>query len=249
VIVAIHQPVFLPWLGFFYKMLRSDIFVILDTAQYSKNSLGNRNIIKTSEGIEMVTVPILTKGRFRQRFNETKINNTVLWRRKHLRAFEMNYQKAKYFEVIFSRLKSIYHEREWDNLCMFNMCLFKWVKATLGLQTELIRASSLRASGTGVPRLIEIVEELGANIYLSGLGGKKYQQVDDFKKANIELRYYDFSHPEYSQLWGEFAPNCSVIDLLFNCGPQSKAVLGGLRSTDKVKLGSLMEKLEGNELY
>lgn len=219
-IVAVHQPVFLPWLGYFYKMDKSDVFVLLDTVQYAKRQIGNRNVIKTNSGLQTLTVPVLTKGRFPQLYQDTKINNCPNWRRKHLRTLEIWYRKAKHFKEVFERIESIYYEREWDSLCDFNICLLEWIRAVLGIRTELVASSSLKARGLAAQRIINITKELGGTTYLSGFGGRKYQKASDFEKEDIRLEYYDFMQPEYPQVWGDFVPNCSVIDLLFNCGKE-----------------------------
>jgi len=122
-IISIHQPNFLPWIGYFYKLVRSDIFVFLDNVQYTKNSFINRNRIKTPQGALWLTVPVTFK--FGQLINEVRINNQTDWRKKHLKTLEMNYRKAKFFEEVFNRIKQIYYSKDWQNLCEFNVSLMK----------------------------------------------------------------------------------------------------------------------------
>lgn len=222
--VAIHQPNFLPWLGYFYKMAQCDVFVLLDNVQYTKNSFINRNRIKTPQEVMWLTVPVKIKGRFGQLINNVEIDNTVDWRRKHLGTLETNYRKAKFFEPIFQSLKTIYFMGDWNNLCELNIRLLEWTLSLLKLEKKLIRASDLNVEGESTQLLINIVKKLGGNIYLSGFGGAKYQEEELFKKAGVALTYYSFEHPVYPQLWVGFVPNLSIIDLLFNCGPESLKV-------------------------
>jgi hypothetical protein len=229
-IVAIHQPNFLPWLGYFYKIVRSDVFVILDNVQYTKNSYINRNKIKTPNGEAWLTVPVITEGRFGQLIKDTKINNAVDWRKKHMGSLRVNYGRAPSFDFLFKDLESIYYEKEWQSLCGFNIRLIRWAAAQLGSKTHLVLASELGVEGKGTELLINILKKVGGSAYLSGFGGSKYQDETAFEQHGIKLMYSDFRHPIYPQLWGDFVPNLSIVDLMFNCGPESLGViLGDLR--------------------
>jgi hypothetical protein len=218
-VVAIHQPNFLPWLGFFYKMIKSDIFVFLDNVQFSKNSYQNRVKIKSSKGAIWLTVPVLHN--FGQLTNEVKINNKELWREKHLKTLELNYKKALFFKPVFELLQEVYFKEEWELLVDFNIELISKISNFLGFKTELIKASSLNVRGKSTDLLIDIVKRLNGSIYLSGKGGANYQDEEKFRENGIELTYSDFKHPIYPQLWGEFIEGLSIIDLLFNCGEKS----------------------------
>lgn len=224
-IVAIHQPNFLPWLGYFYKLAKCDVFVLLDNVQYTKNSFINRNGIKTPQGAMWLTVPVKMKGRFGQLIKDVEINNTIDWRGKHMGSLEANYKKAGFFEQIFQDLKTIYYIDDWNNLCKLNIQLLEWVLPILKWEKELVRASELGVQGESTRLLVNIVKELGGDVYLSGFGGAKYQEEELFKEAGIRLGYYEFEHPVYPQLWSDFVPNLSIIDLLFNCGPESLDVI------------------------
>jgi hypothetical protein len=218
-IIAIHQPNFLPWIGFFYKMLKSDVFVFLDNVQFSKNSYQNRVKIKSSQGAMWLTVPVLHK--FGQLTKEVKINNREQWREKHLKTLELNYKKASFFKPVFELLREIYFKEEWELLVDFNIELIFSISKFLEIETEMIRATSLNVSGKSTDLLINIAKELNASIYLSGKGGANYQDEKKFRANGIELKYSDFTHPVYPQLWGEFIEGLSIIDLLFNCGEKS----------------------------
>jgi len=215
-IVAIHQPNFLPWLGYFYKVAKCDVFVFLDDAQYSKNSFINRNKVKTSQDAIWLTVPVSFK--FGELINEVKINNQIPWREKHLKTFEMNYKRADFFEDVFEIIKGIYCSKDWQNLSDLNISLAEAIACYLGLNTPFVKSSALSVEAKSTELLMQIVKKVGGDIYLSGFGGVKYQEETEFAKAGIKLMYSDFNHPVYKQLWGDFIPNLSVMDLLFNAG-------------------------------
>ncbi|MBT3362554.1 MAG: WbqC family protein [Chloroflexi bacterium] len=223
--IAIHQPNFLPWIGYFYKIAHSDAFVLLDNVQYTKNSFINRNKIKTPHGEAWLTVPVKKSGKFGQAIHEVEINNAVKWKNKHLKTIEMNYKKANFFNYLFSNLEEIYLNTETNNLCQLNIRLIQFISSIFKLQTRLYRSSEIAAQGDNTLLLIDICKKLGADTYMSGFGGIKYQDEELFKEAGIKLEYYDFTHPTYLQLWGEFSPNLSAIDLIFNCGSESSSVM------------------------
>ena len=227
-IVSIHQPNFLPWIGFFSKVLQSDVFVLLDNVQYTKNSFINRNRIKTPQGVKWLTVPVRTKARFGQLIKEVEINKNVDWRQQHLKTLEMCYKRSKFFGLIFKNITDIYYKCSWSNLAVFNIELLNWLFSLLEINTKIILASQLNVKGKGTDLLINIVKAVNGDTYLSGFGGVNYQNEELFKINGIKLRYYEFSHPIYPQLWGDFVPNLSIIDLLFNCGPSfSRDILMG----------------------
>jgi hypothetical protein len=218
-IVAIHQPNFLPWIGYFYKIAKSDIFVLLDNVQYVKNSFINRNKIKTPQDAIWLTVPVSFK--FGELINEVKINNQIPWREKHLKTFEMNYKKARFFEEVFNGIKQVYYSEDWKCLCRLNIALIRFVTSYLGLEGKFVKASELDAHGKSTELLIQIIKEVKGDVYLSGFGGVKYQEETEFAKAGIKLMYTDFNHPVYKQLWGDFIPDLSIVDLMFNMGSKA----------------------------
>ncbi len=226
-IVAIHQPNFLPWIGYFYKILKCDTFVFLDNVQYTKNSFINRNKIKTSQGELWLTVPVTFS--FGQKILEVRINNNSDWRKKHLKTFELNYKKASFFEEIYEMIKNVYYEDDWLYLADLNIALILTISDYLGIKRKFIKASELEAEGKSTELLISIVKKLNGDVYLSGFGGAKYQEETAFEESGIKLLYYDFQHPIYKQLWGDFIPNLSVIDLLFNCGKDSVNMVRGAK--------------------
>jgi len=224
-IVAIHQPNFLPWLGYFYKIANSDIFVILDDAQYTKNSFINRNKIKTAQGAQYITLPVSHTGNYGQLILESSINDKERSVKKIVRSIELNYRKAKYFPNYFDEFHNIINSSS-SILAEINLLLIKWILEGLSIESDIRRSSELKnVTGKSTERLVSICQSVGADEYLCGFGGVKYQEEAVFKESGIKLKMTDFQHPEYPQCWGDFIQNLSIIDLLFNCGPESKRIL------------------------
>ena len=222
--VTILQPSYLPWLGFFEQMTRSDKFVLLDDVQYTRRDWRNRNKVRVKEGWVWLTVPVQQKSRFSQSLLETRIDNSVSWRRKHLETLRQHYCKAPFFEKYFPRCQQIY-EKDWEFL--FDLCLetIQFLKEEMGIETPLLRSSEMKPSGEKTQRLVSICRELGATHYLSGESGSDYISQEDFSNPGIELEYQNYEHPVYPQRYPGFVPHLSTIDLLFNCGEQSLSIL------------------------
>lgn len=220
---VILQPSYLPWLGYFAQMARADVFVVYDDVQYDKHSWRNRNRIKTAHGVQWLTVPVATHGKNKPLNSEVQIAGQD-WRRKHLATIRQQYAKSPFFERYIGVFEDLYG-REWTNLLELNHAAMLSLADALGLTREIRFASTLGIGGAGAPRLIEICRALGAARCYEGAAGRNY--IDDalFASAGIELEYQDYRHPEYPQLHGPFEPFLSVIDLLFNCGPESLEIL------------------------
>ncbi len=215
-IVSIHQPNFLPWIGYFYKIYSSDIFVILDTAQYEKNSFSDRNSIKTSSSIIPIKLPV-KYDHYTDSYRDVVVKTNSYWIEKTLRTLEYNYKKARYFNQIYEDIQ------KWLNcpnlsLSEYNSYSILDICNKLGFGTQIRFAHDLNICSTSTQRLIDICKYFNADVYLSGKGGSKYQDENEFFKNNIFLQYTNFSHPVYNQLWNEFSPNLSIVDLLFNEG-------------------------------
>ncbi len=232
--VTILQPSYLPWLGFFEQMSRSDKFVLLDDVQYTRRDWRNRNRIRVRENWIWLTVPVQQKSRFSQSLLETRIDNSVSWRRKHLETLRQHYCKAPFFEKYFPRCQQVY-EKDWTFL--FDLCLetINLIKEEMGIETPLLRSSEMKLSGEKTERLVSICRELGATHYLSGESGSDYISQEDFSNQGIELEYQNYEHPVYPQRYTGFVPHLSAIDLLFNCGEQS---LGILKQDETEPMGS-----------
>lgn len=223
-IVAVHQPNYIPWIGYFYKIMKSDIFVLYDDVQYTKNSYINRNKIKTPQGDCWLTLPVFIKGNFGCNINETQLKNELNWKEKHVKTIEMNYKKAPYFVRYFSGLKEVY-EQNYEIISDLNIELIKYFMKSIGIETKLIKSSELDVDGSSTQKLVNICKAVGGDTYLSGKGGDNYQDQSLYEQNDIKLVYTDFIHPEYKQLWGDFLPYMSVMDFLFNCGDECMDIL------------------------
>jgi hypothetical protein len=213
-IVTIHQPEYLPYLGFFDRIKKADAFVVLDNVQYQKNAFINRNKIKTPQGWQWLTVPIKNREALNN-INEMEINNETNWRESHWKALLYNYKKAPYFEKYAGFFEEVY-KKDWKLINDLNIYLIRGIMDLFGLKKEIIIASSLGVEGKSDDLLIDICQKLRANTYLAGSGGKEYMDLEKFKKQNIEVIFHEFTHPIYKQQFGEFIPNLSVIDFIFN---------------------------------
>lgn len=220
--VSIHQPVYLPWLGFFKKIVSSDIFVFLDDVQYEKNGVQNRNKIRTSEGDAWLTIPVSAKST--TLLKDVKINHSMNWEKKHSKSMENNYSKAKFFHNYWNEFEKFY-QKEFDKLIELNVEIIKFLMGKFKIQTKIMFSSELNISEKGSERILQICKSLDANSYLSGIGGKKYLKLDSFKKNDITVNFQNFQHPVYNQVYQPFHPNMSAIDLLYNEGEKSEVIL------------------------
>jgi hypothetical protein len=224
-IAAIHQPNFLPWIGYFYKMLKCDRFVFLDDVQYVRRGYTNRVKIKTENGEKWLTVPVKKKGRYDQLITEVELEPGDHWKNKILNTLQCYYGKTPHFKIYFPEIETMIMQ-EHSLLTELNIQLIRKAAEWLMIETPVIRSSELKnISGHSTDRLVSICKEIKAEKYLSGFGGQKYQERETFNENGIELLIYDFKHPEYSQLWGDFIPGQSVMDLLFNCGTESIEII------------------------
>ena len=226
-IVSIHQPNYLPWLGYFDKIAKSDIFVIFDDVQYprgKKGFFGNRNQIKTNNGKMWLTVPVLGKSEFKN-FNEIEINYNG-WNEKHIQNIYNFYKKTPYFNKYFDNIKSILI-KEYSNLSELSTTLILYFMEVLEIDTKVMYSSEFKTDKNGGDKIIYILEELNATEYISGSGPGSLRYINErgFSDRNIKLIWQEYKHPEYTQLYGEFISHLSVIDLLFISGDKSKKVM------------------------
>ncbi|MBI4708045.1 MAG: WbqC family protein [Candidatus Omnitrophica bacterium] len=220
-ILSVHQPQYIPWLGYFDKIRKSDCFVFLDDVQYKKREYENRNKIKASDGAHWLTVPVITKGAYFQKINDVLIDDTQRWQEKHYKAIEFSYHKAPDFKRYLPFLEEVFIRRKWEKLVDLNIFIIKFVLKELEIGTTISLESEIAAGGQSTDRIINICRKLGCDSYLSGMGGSAYLVEEKFSSAGIKLIYQDFKHPEYPQQFGGFESNLSVIDLLLNCGPHA----------------------------
>lgn len=213
--VAIHQPQYLPWLGYLDKLDRSDVFVLLDTVQFKKNEWQNRNRIRTAQGWQYLTVPVLHE--FPQRLDQVRINNQTDWRRKHVQALETHYGKAPHY----GRYASLFLEllaRDWERLSLLNEAVLSALAGAFGITTPIVKASQFEAREEQTGRLVDLCKAVGADCYLAGAGGRGYMNLEGFQAEGIAVEVQDFMSPEYAQVYRPFIAGLSAVDLLFNCG-------------------------------
>lgn len=223
--VAIHQPNFIPWIGYFYKWQNSDLFVFLDDTPFTKGGYTNRVKIKSPNGEQWLTVPVKTKGKLGQLIKDVEINNDTDWRRQILGSIRASYGRAPYFKNTFEGFEEIVSLKA-DRLIDLNLAALQWASRALRIATAAISSSQIpRGEETATERLLSICLSLGARKYLSGFGGNKYQDEEVFRKGKIELATSNFRHPRYPQMWGDFFPGLSILDLIFNCGPESREII------------------------
>ena len=227
-IVAIYQPQFMPWLGYFDKMDRADAFVLLDNVQYKKNEWQNRNRIRTAQGKQWLTVPVRFK--FPALINEVSINNDENWRNKHWQALRTNYAKAPHWANFGDFIESFY-ARQWDMLAELNRASVLWLKEQMGIDTQLHLASQMELSQDSTQRLVDICKITGGTAYLAGADGAKYMLMERFAEAGIEVIFQEYEHPTYPQMFDAFETHLSALDLLLNCGPESLAIVRRGRRT------------------
>ena len=221
--VAIHQPNYLPYIGFFQKMALSDIFVILDNVQFSKDSYSQRTKIRVPYGSIWLTIPIEKKYNFKL-INEVQLSSNNIWIKKHKLSIVSNYSKSPFFDKAFIER---YYQNSFKNLQEFNEFGILYIKKRIGINTKIVRASELdiNENSKSTDLLVDIVKKVGGDIYISGLGGRKYMAEEKFLENNIKLEYFEFKPFEYLQRWNGFEPYMSAIDLLFNLGNETGSVL------------------------
>jgi hypothetical protein len=223
-VIAIHQPNYLPWLGYFHKMLNCDTFVIADDVLLSSTSVTHRNKIKCANGPMLLSVPLAIK---KVAIKDVLICNQQHWAERHFQSMQHCYARSKYWKVYREQFRDIY-SKKWHKLIDLNMELIGLVRNILDIKTEMVLSSELpNLLGKKSERIIDICKKLDAGIYLSGQGARVYNDEQAFKQNGIELKYQQFVHPEYHQMWGEFVDKLSIVDLIFNCGPQSRKILEG----------------------
>ncbi len=227
-IVAIHQPEYLPWLGFFDKAQQADLFVLLDHVQYRKNYFQNRNRIRSDQGSLWLTVPVQTKGRSLQPILEVQIDHagSPRWREKCWRSIVQHYQKTPFWTSVAPVLEDFYR-KSWEKLAEMNEAIIQRMLQIFGIPVKVVRSSQMKVDGNSGDLLVRICQQVGADTYLSGISGRDYLDLAAFSRVGIRVEFQDFHHPIYRQVYEPFMPCMSGIDLLFHYGPESLGVLQG----------------------
>ncbi|MDB0016198.1 WbqC family protein [Alphaproteobacteria bacterium] len=223
--IAITQSNFIPWRGYFKLIDKVDEFVIFDSAQYTRRDWRNRNKIKTNAGSHWLTVPIQNKGNYLTPINEMRVDGTS-WKRKHLQTIQTYYKLSPFFDEVYSLLEASYDEAGNDTLSVFNIDLINRISNYFGIDTKISLDNKLPLLDDKNMRLIEWCKILDADVYFSGKKAQDYIDLDKFENNNLKVKWFDYGDTAtYKQLWGEFIPNLSVIDLMFNVGKKARAIL------------------------
>ena len=223
--LAVIQPGYLPWLGFFDQLDRADVFVLYDDVDFDKNGWRNRNRIKTNQGVGWLTVPVLTSGRSGQLVLDVAIDKNQPWQRKHIRSIQEAYSKSSFFEAHFGALEDLL-SRPWERLLDLDIALITLMSSWLGLDGKQVVLSSV----LGIPRgrnerLLAICQRFGATTYLSGNLAQSYLDVEAFTNSGVTVEWQDYTHPVYEQMHGLFEPYLSCLDLILNTGPSALNVI------------------------
>lgn len=229
--VAIMQPTYLPWCGYFGLIAAVDVFIFLDSVQFAKRSWQQRNQIKTARGGHWLTVPVDSKGRSEQLISEVKIDKKSNFSSKHVKSIEVNYAKAVHFKDFGPDLFELIN-RPYSHLVDMNVEIIKHCLKVLNINTEVIYSSQMHGVGVKADLLASLCKEVCATEYISAPGSKNYLETSvAFKEIGVPVSYFNYVHPEYPQLFGDFLPYISFIDMLLNCGDRSSdLILSGIKS-------------------
>jgi len=214
-IISIHQPAYLPWLGYFDKIISSDIFVYLDTVQLEKNSYSYRNKIKTPQGSAWLTIPLKMKGHTGNAIKNIAIDNSQQWKKRHLKNIFFNYKKSPFFDDLYTKIELLYK----DDFDLFSDLsyhhLLFWLDE-LNIKTKIIKSSDLDISSKKSELILDLCQNFKADKYISGALGRDYLDEDIFKENGVVVEYQDYQHPAYQQLNGDFLPYMGIIDFWMN---------------------------------
>lgn len=227
--VAVLQSNYIPWKGYFDLIHDVDLFVFYDDVQYTKSDWRNRNRIKTANGLLWLTVPV--GDSCRRRVDEVQIPDPG-WQQRHWQTLSQNYGRCAHFERYRDYFEAVYLGQRWSSLSELNQSLIQHIsREFLGCRTRFARASDYGSTGAKLDRLLDLVQRTGASHYLSGPAAKAYIEAERFAAAGIELVWKDYSgYPVYAQRFPPFEHAVSVLDLLFNTGPEAAELIWGWRT-------------------
>ncbi len=222
---ATHQPSFIPWPGLVHKALNTDRLVLLDQVQYPRGfSWINRNRLKGMHGTAWFTIPVLKKGLGFQIINQVRVLRDERWKKKHLMTLEHFYKNAPFFQEHFDFFRRLYSSTP-KRLIHWNLAAIDHIFRSFGVEQGYVLQSELSATGGGTDLLVNIAEKLGADVLVAPRAGKGRIDTEKLKEAGISVEWLDYQSPVYPQLWGDFIKNLSAMDMLFNCGPQSRKIM------------------------
>jgi hypothetical protein len=225
-LVAIHQPNFFPWLGYFDRMAEADLFVLLDHVQFERRNYQNRAAIRLEDESRWLTVPVVQLSQ-KERLVDKRVDNPQgdgarWWGPNSFLTLRYAYRKSPHFDRYAPRLREILEAR-WDRLVDLNLATLEFAREALGIDTPMVRSSTLAVEGQRSALLLDICRTVGASAFLGGMGGSRgYLEQEAFAAAGMGVRWQEFRHPAHPQCGAApFIPGLSVLDILFNCGPES----------------------------
>ena len=223
--VAGHQPNLYPYAGFFAKIANSDQFVVADNTQYVKKEYHNRNRIRLLDGsVSWLSIPVKNSGHYRQKINEAEIDNSQAWRRKHEKALSVNYRKAPFLDLCFPEFQTLL-KQDWQFLSEYNIAVIKLSLKLLNITTPVSIASEMEVSGNSTGYILDICRKSGINAYMHGKHAYDYVDFRMLEENGIENYIQDYTSVEYKQTASPFVANLSILDILFNCGTDSKEII------------------------
>lgn len=217
-LISINQPAYMPWLGYFDRIEASDVHVILDHVQFEKNSLVNRNKVRTPDGWSWLSIPLKQKGKFGElAINTLEYADYGKWKSRHIKSIQANYARAPQFKDIFPEISNLF-EIESDNSKFLNDIerMNQYFLDYLGIKTDIIYCSELGELGKGSEMILNICSRLQADEYLSGPFGRDYLEQDKFKEKGIDIRFHDYQMMEYPQVWPGFETGMCIVDTIMN---------------------------------
>ena len=223
--IAILQSNYIPWKGYFDLINMVDEFVLYDDMQYTRRDWRNRNKITTPQGLKWLSIPVEVKGKYFQKINETLVSDKS-WSAKHWQTIKQFYSKAPFFKDYEGIFEDFYINNREEYLSLINSRLIELVNSILGIQTKITWSSDYRLLGGQTEKLLGICQQAGADVYLSGPTAKDYFDEALAEKMGIKVEWMDYSgYPEYRQLQSPFEHGVTILDLIFNEGPNAKKFL------------------------
>lgn len=223
--VAIVQSNYIPWKGYFDLIAAVDEFILYDDAQYTRRDWRNRNQIKTPQGVQWLSVPVVVKGKFLQSIRETEIDGE-LWAVTHWKSLLLNYRKARYFDEVAAWLEPLYLNASYGYLSQLNRSFIEAVSHYLEIKTRITNSWDYVLAEGRSARLASLCAQAGGNEYVSGPSARNYLEAHFFAECGIKITWFDYSgYPEYPQQWGEFEHSVTILDLLFNCGKNAPQLM------------------------
>jgi hypothetical protein len=215
--IGILQSNYIPWKGYFDIIAAVDEFILYDDMQYTRRDWRNRNQIKTPQGVQWLTVPVLVKGKYHQKIRDAEIDGSD-WSIMHWKAFVQNYRRAPYFDEVAAWLEPLYIE-SYTHISQLNRRFIEAICHFLGIKTVVSNSSDYTLIDGKTERLADLCKQAGGTEYISGPSAKDYVEERIFTDMGITLTWFDYSgYPQYPQMWGEFTHGVTILDLLFNCG-------------------------------